>query len=589
MTPYIQVIRGGCGCAGCGKNTIFDWNTPGAFQKDLERLAPAYKLRFALDQTIAVSYLMWLYGAEADAFVCAYGDWLKDFIFKHLAKFENDAFSDAVTRKLYQAAKNITSCWYSNDWVDVPASDIITYVYKSQSGVDEVAPYALSVAMAAPYLMFRNSLTGSEDYAGPVEVPYYRMESYSGPVMYINGSTIGTGFSKDYPAETIESKSFAMLMSEANRANAPILKFLTRVTLTNVDCFEKVLKFIADRRLSCDPTTVCNGNSKLFYATYTVLNDLYDVDFLDVFKKNGYLRSVRRADFEGIGQTLLSLLVYLNERYGTVATSRDLFIRFFGSKIISGKNEALNRAIRFAATNGTCACCADDREAVESLGISCEAMKLIISDSQNTTIPAEVRGADETAKENEGDQGENLDLSDLPELDVAEPGLEAEEEADTTTDGDQTEGEGDSSSGDDNKDDNAAPKQDDTTSGDDNQGPDDPGGDSGSDPNNSNTQGSNTPEDIDASDDEGIVFEISPEGSETVDSVMAREELDKFISDILVNPPKQLSPQAVSALTTLQKNWVHILSVATIVGILGKLVELPEKFKNIKITHGDNS
>jgi len=70
---------------------------------------------------------------------------------------------------------------------------------------------------------------------------------------------------------------------------------------------------------------------------------------------------------------------------------------------------------------------------------------------------------------------------------------------------------------------------------------------------------------------------------------MAREELDKFISDILVNPPKQLSPQAVSALTTLQKNWVHILSVATIVGILGKLVELPEKFKNIKTTHGDNS
>jgi hypothetical protein len=216
-------------------------------------------------------------------------------------------------------------------------------------------------------------------------------------------------------------------------------------------------------------------------------------------------------------------------------------------------------------------------------------MKLIISDSQNTTIPAEVRGTDETVKENEGDQEENLDLSDLPELDVAEPGLEAEEEADTVTDGDQANGEDDSSSGNDNTDDNAVPKQDDTTSSDDNQGPDDPGGDSGSDPNNSNTQGSNTPEEIDASDDKGIVFKISPEGSETVDSVMVREELDKFISDILVNPPKQLSPQVVSALTTLQKNWVHILSVETIVGILGKLVELPEKFKNIKITHGDNS
>lgn len=588
MTPYIQVIRGSYGCNGRSKNSIYNWEAPQAFHKDLERLAPAYKLRFALDQTIAVSYLMWLYGADADAFVCSYGDWLKDFIFNHLSKFEKDAFSDAVTSKLYQAAKNITTCWYSNDWVDVPASDIIAYVYKSQSGIDEVAPIALSVPMAAPYLMFRNSLIGSEDYSGPVEVPWYRMND-CGHVLEINGTRIGSGFTKGLPVETEWSKSLTTLISDANRINAPILKFLTRVTLTEVDKFEKVISFISSRCLSCDPTMVCNGNSRLFYATYLVLDELFDVDFLDVFNRRGYARSVNRSSYEGIGTALLSLLVYLNERYGTVATSRNMFVRFFGSKILSGNDEALKRAVRFAATNGTCECCADDEKAVESLGISCEAMKLIISDSQNTTIPAEVRGADETVNENEGDQGENLDLSDLPELDVAEPGLEAEEESDTTTDGDQTEGEGDSSSEEGNNDDEAAPKQDGSTSGEDDQGLDDPGGDSGSDPNNSNMQGSNTPEGIDASDDEGVVFEISPEGSETVDSVMAREELDKFISDILVNPPKQLSPQTVSALTTLQKNWVHILSVATIVGILGKLVELPEKFKNIKITHGDNS
>ena len=89
-------------------------------------------------------------------------------------------------------------------------------------------------------------------------------------------------------------------------------------------------------------------------------------------------------------------------------------------------------------------------------------------------------------------------------------------------------------------------------------------------------------EDIDASDDDGIVFEVSPEGSETVDSVIIREEIDKFLTDILVNPPKKLSPQAVSVLTKLQKNWVHILSVKTIVGILERVVSVPEKFKNIK-------
>ena len=140
-----------------------------------------------------------------------------------------------------------------------------------------------------------------------------------------------------------------------------------------------------------------------------------------------------------------------------------------------------------------------------------------------------------------------------------------------------------------NKDENADTQQEGAQSGDDNEGTGEPGGNPEDDPNNPNMQGSNKPEELDASDDEGIVFEISPEGSETVDSVLAREEIDKFISDILVNPPKTLSPQSVSALTTLQRNWIHILSVETIVGILAKLVELPEKFKTIKTTHGDNS
>ena len=93
--------------------------------------------------------------------------------------------------------------------------------------------------------------------------------------------------------------------------------------------------------------------------------------------------------------------------------------------------------------------------------------------------------------------------------------------------------------------------------------------------------GSGEPEDIDGSDSKGVVFKVSPEGSETVDSVIIREEIDKFLTDILANPPKKLSPQSVSALTTLQKNWVHILSVETIVGILEQIVSVPAKFKQL--------
>ncbi|MBR3026343.1 MAG: hypothetical protein IKH71_18080, partial [Oscillospiraceae bacterium] len=72
-------------------------------------------------------------------------------------------------------------------------------------------------------------------------------------------------------------------------------------------------------------------------------------------------------------------------------------------------------------------------------------------------------------------------------------------------------------------------------------------------------------------------------------SVVLREELDEFVSEILVNPPKKLSPQTIRALTDLQKYWIHILSVETITGILGALIALPDKFKSLTSTHGENS
>jgi len=585
MTPYVNCICSVDYRPGPARRAhIFCYNTPSAFRSSLERLAPAYKLRFALDQAIAVSYFMWLYGSEADAFMTAYAEWLKDFIFNHLSKFEHDEFGDAVTSKLYKAAKNIASCWYGYDWIDVPASDIISYVYKTNSGYDAVAPSALYPEIAAPYLMFRNSFINSEDFPGEVRVPRY---SLSDGYISVGGIKLGVGYSRDYPVETTNSALFSRLVQSIKEVRAPILQLMLHVNCT-FKTFEGLLDFLGYMRMSPDPTTVCCGNSKLFYATYTILHDIFSVDFLDVVKDNGVLRAKERASYEGIGAVLLDLLVYFNERYGVVAKSKELFYRFFNSKLLKN-HESIQRAVRFVSTAGTDMCKAEDAEAVESLGLSCEAMKLIISDSQNTTIPAEVSGIDETEEENEDGQGENFDLSKLPELDVAEPGLEAEEDGDTMTDGDQPEGTDDSSSGDGNKEEGGDNKQDDANSGDDLEGTGDPGGDPGTDPNNSNVQGPSTPEEIDASDDEGIVFEIAPEGSETVDSVLAREELDKFISDILVNPPKSLSPQTVSALTTLQRNWVHILSVETIVGILAKLVKLPEKFANIKITHGDNS
>ena len=215
---------------------------------------------------------------------------------------------------------------------------------------------------------------------------------------------------------------------------------------------------------------------------------------------------------------------------------------------------------------------------------SCEAIDLI---SQEPTILAKESGAENTNEDPEDNDDVNFNLDEIPGIDDAEPGLEAEDDsadADTSTDTDESSDDPSPTPRNNNEDEGAN-----NAGEDENQDPNNPGdgtaGPSGSDDQTAggsiSTQPNVEPEELDDSDEDGIPFSVVPEGAETVGSVLFREELDQFLTDVLANPPKKLSPQAVSALTTLQLNWIHILSVETIVRIMDKLIALPERFKNI--------
>jgi len=566
MDSYVQAI-----VSSAGGN--YSYSSPEAFRRDLNNLPAVNQLRFAIDQSIAVSYLFWLYGSGFDEFLKSYAEWLKDFVNTHLANYESE-FDSYAAGNMYTACKNIVSCWYSFDWIDVPINDLITFVYRSVTVKDIKAPLALLPEMAAPYLAFRNSLPKSIDIPGPVCIPGYRI--YGRRIHIHTAVNLGTGFNRDLPFEVTNRKCYQTLLASAAQLNAPILLLMARCNLSGIKNFESILGWF-DLLCHCaDKTAVTNGNTRLFYATHCVLRNTFDVDFINV-ARSGEIRSIGRANSEGVGCAYLNLLAFTYKFFGTRFKSKDLFIRLFGKMPLDGETQL---AVEFIATYGTDECKAEAKAAAESLDLSCEAINLI---SQTTTTSlAQVRGADEIVEDTTDDQEENLDLSDLPDIDDAEPGLEAEEEDDTVADGDEP-GEDDSSSKKEDQTGDEGGQQPPDDPGADDQGTEPPGGDSGSAPTQtSDMQGAGKPEDIDASDDDGLVFEVSPEGSETVDSVIIREEIDKFLTDILVNPPKKLSPQTVSALTTLQKNWVHILSVKTIVGILERLVDVPEKFKQLK-------
>lgn len=569
MNPYIKAIIRECG------NSIFDYRNTDRFHEDLKRLPPVNQLRFALDQAIACSYFFWLHGVGYDEFLNSYSKWLKDFVYNHLSKY-TDEFVSYAAGKMYEACRSIIDNFYSPDWTDIDINDVAVFVYKAVTQKEVTAPLALDGAFAAAYLSHRNSLPKKVDVPEAFFVPrYYISDGY----ISISSVCRSPGYQKELPLEIESSLIYKDLMAEAAQNKITFIDFLIKASLTNgITRFESILGILDN--LCPDPKTdLCtvNGNSRLFYATHCALRRLFCIDFLDVARIYGRLQSTGIADSRGIGQVLIRLLGYLNKYHGVVFGSKDLFIAFFRSGRLL--DPVVKRAVNFVAeyANGTTA---EDKAAFESLGISCEAINLI---SQTTTTSiAQVRGADETVmKDKDDDQEETLDLSDIPDIDVAEPGLEAEEEEDTTTDGDESQESDDSSSKEGSQGDNSD-EQTESNPYDDIDGGDESGDNSPTDPEQtSDMPGSGEPEDIDGSDSKGVVFKVSPEGSETVDSVIIREEIDKFLTDILANPPKKLSPQSVSALTTLQKNWVHILSVETIVGILEQIVSVPAKFKQL--------
>ena len=279
----------------------------------------------------------------------------------------------------------------------------------------------------------------------------------------------------------------------------------------------------------------------------------------------------------------MTFMAALNKKWGVQIRSRELFVRFFGP--ITEKRSDEEKVVDYVEKAGS-----DQVASAESLMAyerhmlgSCEAINLI---SQEPTILAKESGAENTDDDPEDNDDVNFNLDEIPGIDDAEPGLEAEDDsadADTSTDTDESSDDPSPTPGNNNEEEGASAGEDETQ---DPNGPDN-GTSASSEVDDQSAGGSIStqpnaePEELEDSDEDGIPFSVVPEGAETVGSVLFREELDQFLTDVLTNPPKKLSPQSVSALTKLQRNWIHILSVETIVRILDKLIALPERFKNI--------
>lgn len=580
MSQFVQYISSFID-RGCDHSKpMFPAQLTGDMASYLLTLSPVQQLRFAVDQSLCVSYLAWLNGPRASEFLVTYAEWLKCFIDTKLATYK----FDSVYQEVYEDCVKISSTWFGGRWEDVNIGAINVLVYQPLYKDTEL-PLALTKSSAIPYMMYRNRSVqpGFDDWHDKFSIPTGIRVNYLSKNISLFGRCIGNGF-----AAKIEDNASDVENARTSWINSGfhILDFLYHVDMSGCD-FGYILSVLAGLVFTEDPYRELSRNHSLFYVTNMILNSEFSVDFMDIVR-GGHVfvldkpasKSYRTS---GIARSLMTFLAALNKRYGVQMRARDIFVRFFG-RIAEERSDEKKVVEYVEKTGNNQVASAESLMAYEKhmLG-SCEAIDLI---SQEPTIVSKESGAENTEEEPEDNDNVNFDLDSIPGIDDAEPGLEAEDDsadADTSTDTDESSD--DPSSG---PSDTIEEEGTDNSGGNEDQGNDnsdagteDPGGSADQNAPGNSTQPNAEPENLDDSDEEGIPFSVVPEGSETVGSVLFREELDQFLSDVLTNPPKKLSPQSVSALTTLQRNWIHILSVETIVRILDKLITLPERFKNI--------
>lgn len=583
MSQYVQYINS-------YSDRAYDRSQQPVFPGTLDRsgdmtsylltLTPVQQLRFAVDQALCISYLAWLNGPRASEFLVAYSEWLKWFVDSKLSTYK----FDAVYQEVYEDCVRIVATWLGGHWEDVNIGAIKVLVYEPLMS-DRQLPCALNLCSAIPYMMYRNKdvQPGFDVWANRFEIPACVHVTCMKSI-YISSRVLGKNFEAKVIDHIPEVDGARMTWI---RNGFPILDFLYHIDLSGAS-FESILSLIAGLMFTEDPYRELSSNHGLFYVTNRILNALFSVDFLDISRQGNVFAldkpAIKSYPIDGIARTLMTFLAALNKKWGVQIRSRELFVRFFGP--IAEERSDEKKVVDYVEKAGS-----DQVASAESLMAyerhmlgSCEAINLI---SQEPTILAKESGAENTDEDPEDNDDVNFNLDEIPGIDDAEPGLEAEDDSadnDTSTDTDESSDDPSPTPGNDNEDEGAG-----NDGGDETQDPNNP--DNGAeDPSGStdqtaggsiSTQPNAEPEQLDDSDEDGIPFSVVPEGAETVGSVLFREELDQFLTDVLTNPPKKLSPQSVSALTTLQRNWIHILSVETIVRILDKLIALPERFKNI--------
>ena len=553
----------------------FNWDPIDSIGSNVARIkCPYTQLRVLLEQSLAVAYYLKFYGSRCHEVVNDFVEELNRDICIRFASRYNKTFTDNY-QLIYNSLMSLVKFNRGGNWVDLDVNMILEYLFDGNKieGVPVVWTSDEKGYVAA-FLLFMNRKRSTEHE----QITYNE----------IGVTTFGLS-NMDWDSGAINVQPFHHSVSTTYiSANTPIdelsrdvasLAFLSHFDFTKCT-FEGAVGVLAQFCFHKDITKF--GLSESHTLGYLFANGISMQAVLqnniEVRGMEPTLRARHLFDKDTFFVALVNFVKFCTTSRNMKFVDKDFIANAFGCLAESKKNrDSVDYLRRVNAIPS-----ADMYNAFQETMGSCESLVLI---SQKPTLMTAQTGNQATVSTEATDGGN--DNKDGAKPETQQPETQSADNQDNQP-GEPGKSNDDDTSKPSTDDDGADDLPSDDTTGEEDAGnpaqPDDgsePGG--SSDPgssDNSSAQPETTPEQTNTSDDIGIKFEIVPPDSSTVDSVIFREEMYKFLSNVLTNPPKCMSPQDIETLNALRKFWLSCLSIDTIKGIVEACIRLPKSIKN---------
>lgn len=545
------------------------WDGGQDLATNLNNRSPENQLRILFDQSLAAAYYLKFYGPRCHEVVNDFiAELNADICFRFSRKFASQLQGNY--QKIYTMLLNLVKFNRGGNWSDVDLALVDEFMFDGTVRCGEPVAFCKCKRGALiPFLMWMNK--GITPNYG--EVAFEK----SGVVTF---DFDDTEWMADHMRMCIEMRFHAIGQSFSTTrvpldalTSCPLLAFLSHYNWAGKK-FEHAVGIISEFCLHTDIERY--GLSMDHHLAYCLrMGCLYPR--FDLAGDHSGIEPIVSKYHQELFNALLAFVQFCTDHRAMGTADRTIIAKAFG--VFAYTKEQKESVAYLNKCDATAS--ADELKSFKRVMGSVESLQLI---SQSPTLvaaqtDASVTGSTEDAKTGDG-QGE-----DTKKNEDNDQTAKKDDDPDKKKEGD----EGDDSKPSDDEDGADDLDMDDTDESDtsfdasDVSGDGSSGGssDSGSSDNDSpNTQDGGTPDDLNTSDDVGIDFVITPPEMATVDSVLFREEMYKFLSNVLTNPPKCLTPQDIATLTALKRFWLSCLSIETIKGIVEACIRLPLSIKH---------